>query len=289
MNKTVSIILLHKGGSNILSILNSIHHTKYDKTLIEIIIVEKLEKTESAELFSINHLTTENKDLFENFSFTIKLLKVSSEHPNNNILCNVGIKYATGDIVLLNETEIVHVGDIVSTAVKFTTDENYVVFPVLKLPTDTLNPVLDKYITKVYQKMDEVPDLHFGSSEALKQIHTIFNTDNFWLSHPERNPTNYYHLSSIYRNNLVDKMNNGFNEEFSNGVEYHDKEFVDRVYNTGLSVHSIMPGRLFPMGIKFNEPKLTFDINLVKKNQELFEKLNHVNRLNHPFKIIKEL
>jgi len=286
-NLTISVILVHTGGSHLLNILNSINHSKYNKDLIEVIIVENI-SDESHER-STNYLNKTNKETFDNYQFTIKLLKVSTDHKNTNILFNVGIKYATGEVILFNETEIIHVGDVISAAAKFTTDTNYVTFPVLKLPTDTLNPVLDTYIGKVYKKMDEVPQLHFGGAEALSQINSVFNTDNFWLSHPLKNPTNYYYLSSIKRQNLLTKLNNGFNEEFANGFEYHDKEFLDRVYNNNLTVHTILPGKMFPMGIKFNEPKKDFDISLIETNKNLFEKFGHVNRLNHPFKIIKEL
>lgn len=288
--KTVSVILVHTGGSHIMTILDSINHTKYDRELIEVLVVENIKNSDNSENsnYSIKELKENNQEHFEKFKFTIKLLKVNSEFENNNILFNIGVKYSEGSILLFNDTEIVHVGDVISAAVKFVDNTNYVTFPVLKLPTEPLNPILETYLGKVHNKMDEVPELHFGSKEALTQIHTVYPTNNFWSVHPTHNPTNYYYLSAIAKETLMNRLNGGFNEDFVNGHEYHDKEFIDRVYKANISVYSIMPGKLFPMGIKFKESQKEFNKELIEKNKKMFDYYEHISRLNHPFKIIQE-
>jgi len=127
---------------------------------------------------------------------------------------NIGFRRAleyNPDIVIIQNAETYHAGDILSYAREHLTDENYIAFPCYSLSdTDTIPP---------------------------KVIHDYANRcdgDSAWYNHPVYRPTGYHFCTAITAANL--RKINGFDERFKDGCDWDDNYLLHQVKTLGLSV-----------------------------------------------------
>lgn len=126
---------------------------------------------------------------------------------------NRGIEKALAmgaDIIILQNAECYHVGDIIGHAEANLTDKNYISYPCFSLSKDS----------NLIKEMTE--------NERAVQ----FNGDSGWYNHIKYRPTYYHFCAAITANNI--RKLNGFDERFSHGVAMADEDFVRRVTELGL-------------------------------------------------------
>jgi glycosyltransferase involved in cell wall biosynthesis len=125
---------------------------------------------------------------------------------------NTGLLYAlskTPDIIIIQNAECLHHGDILSYANKVT-EENYISFGCYS------------------QAKGEEP----GS--VINPRGATFDGESAWYNHPEYRPVGYHFCSAISANNM--KKINGFDERFSNGVGYDDDYLLHQIRCLGLKI-----------------------------------------------------
>jgi hypothetical protein len=136
---------------------------------------------------------------------------------------------AIGDVIVLQNPECLHVGDILDDIVNKITDSTYLTYGVYSLDKDTTNTLYD------------LPYEHEHIFNMIKSQITPMNNINYvgegqccWYNHSIHRPAGYHFVSAITKVNM-DKLN-GFDERYSNGIGFDDDEFLFRVKMLGLDV-----------------------------------------------------
>jgi GT2 family glycosyltransferase len=161
-------------------------------------------------------------EFLKDFNFkNIKLIKMNElldhkSYVNPCIPYNVGLRYCSGDKIIIQNPECCHIGDVIEYVDKNLKDNNYLSFHCYASSSDDLKL------------------LHQGLPINYGLTGTGDYDGNNWYNHKSLRPVAYHFTSAITRNNLI-KLN-GFDERFAHGKNYDDNEFIDRVKLLGLSV-----------------------------------------------------
>jgi len=155
----------------------------------------------------------------------IKLLEFTAKEKwwiNPCIPYNRGFKLATGDIVIIQNPECVHLGNILSHTLDNVTDKNYLVWSCLStFPQDHAR----------FEPLLSCPDKDFRH-KLLELISPIGTRP--WYTHRHIYPVNYHFCTALTRKNL--NQIGGFNEEFADGYCFDDNEFLLRIQRQELQI-----------------------------------------------------
>ncbi len=178
--------------------------------------------------------------------FEVKVIKLKNKTwRNTGNVYNVGfheaLKY-NPDIVIIQNAECYHWGNVIGYAKENVTDENYIAFPAYSLAAD------------------ETP-----CNEVIKDRIVEFNGDSGWYNHSVYRPLALHFCSAISTKNLI-KLN-GFDERLADGVAYEDNAFVHQIRCLGLRID--IPDR--PMVFHqwhYNQPAVAAE--LVERNMNIY-------------------
>lgn len=233
--------------------LKTINMTKYDKKKIEVIIVDDGSDE--------SHIIPEY-----NYEYHIKVIRIDpkdKQHINSCVPYNIGFKNATGDIIIIQNPEVCHIGDIISNVVDSVQNGLYLTYTCVNFPVENYNEWL-------HERYNALSDINHVKTfvKTLQNIHG--NNTQVWYNHPIYRAANYHFLSAIMKSDL-DKLG-GFDERYAYGSGYDDDEFLFRIKQI-LKVKTIYPDNAF--SIHQWHPKLNqfTDMSLVERNKVLFLKL----------------
>lgn len=143
----------------------------------------------------------------------IRLEKNTKYYNNPCIPYNIGFKAAKGEIIIIQNPECRHEGDILTYVNENIRENDY-----LSISCYNANPVETEAI--------ERGDL---SVKAMMASDT-------WYNHPYHRPINFHFCCAITRKNLFEDLNGGFDERYAAGMGFDDTEFIRRVYRKGINV-----------------------------------------------------
>lgn len=177
---------------------------------IEIVIVDDFSD-------AVNSLDTINSEYPQLNIQVIKMSKIVGQknYCNPCVPYNVGFKASRGNIIVIQNPECCHQGDVLADVAATITDQNYLTYHCWAC-------------TK-----EDVRLLHQGNSISVGQE----NGKSRWYNHKTVNPVALHFTSAITRKNLMEL--NGFDEEFSMGFNYDDNEFLQRIKNKELKIEFI--------------------------------------------------
>ena len=207
VNPRISVVLAHYNRKNLLlKSLKSIEQSKYASD-IEVVIVDDASSEE-------NRLD----DIVTNYKFKINLITQKPENKDYINPCvpyNIGFREAKSDIVLIQNPECYHVGDVIDHALSNITDDNYIT-----------------YATYALSKEDT-------ATLESKELNITGNASNGgqqegWYNHSTINPRPLHFASCITKKNL-DALG-GFDEAYANGIGFDDDELLMRIKDNGLKV-----------------------------------------------------
>lgn len=148
-------------------------------------------------------------------SFDVTIVKLRDKTWNNTCTVhNVGFHEAlksNPDIIVIQNAECYHWGDVLGYARENLTDENYIAFPAYSLAEG------------------ETP-----CNEVIKDKCAEFNGDSGWYNHATHRPLALHFCTAITTANL--RKLNGFDERLKDGIAYEDNVFVHQVRNLGLRI-----------------------------------------------------
>lgn len=231
----------------------------------------------SLEVIAVDDGSDENErleDLTEKFSFlkVIRLEKENKWYTNSCIPFNIGIEEALGEIIILQNPECLHYGDILQFALKNVNNNNYLSFSCFSLgieSTNNLNLLLENS-SKIQKLMLE------------NNVGYIGDGLDCWYNHSITNPKGYHFCSAITRKNLFDL--GGFDERFARGIAFDDNELLHRIKLKGLKIkiidNPIVLHQNHYSKISYTTDKSLLDtktyekrLKLAEKNRILFEKV----------------
>jgi glycosyltransferase involved in cell wall biosynthesis len=154
------------------------------------------------------------EDLTEKYP-KLKIIRINPEEKkwiNPCMNFNIGFKEAKGDIVILQNPECKHNGDILNYASKIVKGQ-YFSFACYSLDREST------YSEKDFQIVDRS---------------VTSDGDLAWYNHSKYRPKAYHFCSVITKDDL--NVLGGFDERYGDGIAYDDDEFLYRVRKIGLQV-----------------------------------------------------
>ncbi len=204
------------------------------------------------------------EDIVDEFPFIkiIRLEKKDKWYVNPCIPFNKAIKEATGDVIILQNPECLHVGDILDDIVNTINDNTYITYGIYSLDREMTNRLYD-----LPYENDEIFNLINSRISPLNNFGYSREGITSWYNHSKYRPAAYHFLSAITKINM-NKLN-GFDERYSNGIGFDDDELLFRIKLLGLDVliHDT------PFAIHqwhYNESRPENIWELFTKNQNLF-------------------
>lgn len=175
-------------------------------------------------------------DLAEKYNsfFPIKLIKIRREekwHSNPCIPYNIGFREAEGDVILIQNPECCHRGDIISTS-QNVDDNTYMVFQTYGASRE------------LTCKLQSCPDA--GSIDAClnpKVVQQNWELNLGWYCHHIYRPLPWHFCSAMTRNNL--QKLKGFDERYAIGIQFDDNEFLERIRRLGLNIKFVTDEELY--------------------------------------------
>lgn len=130
-------------------------------------------------------------------------------YTNPCIPFNRGIAEAKGDIIILQNPECVHVGDVLKYTLEHSTDDNYLSFAAYAYGHNC------RYsLEYIMHNIEKVPQMAYSANIG-------------WYNHPRHRPTFYHFCAALSKSNM--QKLGGFDERYAEGIGYDDNEFVERV------------------------------------------------------------
>jgi hypothetical protein len=220
----VSIIIgYYNRKKQLLYTLKTINDSLYKN--IEIIIVDDC---------SDNPDDILNISDFEIFNMDIKLISIKKEEKtwvNPCVGYNKGISNATGDIIILQNAEVCHIGDALSYVVNNLKPNDWLTFNCYGLNnfedneyiySQNNNKIIYNYINKIW-KENNYYSIKPGGNAAFT------NKVGGWLNHFLYHFTAYHYFGAIFKSDLINRMSGGFDTDYANGICFDDNDFIKRL------------------------------------------------------------
>jgi GT2 family glycosyltransferase len=245
--RMISIVMAYYNRRRLLiNTLRSIKKSSF-KEDIEIIIVDD----DSNEYNNIS-------DVPSMFDFKIRIINVENKTwINPCIPLNIGIKEALGDIVIIQNPECYHIGNIIDDVSCRIKCNDYLVYACYSI---------DQFKTKKFDN-DRVACIIPTSSVNVGDEPSM----NRWFQHSEYNPANFNFCVAIMREDLLSL--GGFDENYANGIAKDDKEFLHRVNKKGMHIYQID----VPYVVHQWHKQVIYDPYLVSINTALFNSIDDKN------------
>jgi len=174
-----------------------------------------------AELIVVDDGSTTDQrleDVVERFPF-MKIVRLESENKwyrNSCVPFNCGFEYATGEMVVIQNPECFHYGNILEFVSQHGEKGKYLSFGCFSLDkktTDTESLFHDnQHLKEMFQIHDRLVQ-HDG--------------DLGWYNHSIHRPAAYHFCSAIHKDDLF--ALGGFDERYARGIGFDDDEFVHRI------------------------------------------------------------
>lgn len=224
MNKKVSIVMAYYNRLEVLmAALKTISMTKYDN--VEVILVD-----------DGSDISQRCEGIEDRFDLDIRVLRIDKEKKtwtNPCISFNKGFQQASGDIVIIQNPECLHIGDVVSYVVNNLSDKNY-----LTLSCYSINSLITTQLLKIKSNVDYIDKIRELVEPYMKSNVVISNFTG-WYNHPTVRPYAYHFCSAITKKNIDDL--GGFDERYSLGFGFDDNELLTRIKRKGLRVEVVSP------------------------------------------------
>ena len=175
-----------------------------------------------------------NENDFYNLDMDIKLNSNKKEQKTwiNPCICyNKGISQATGDIIILQNAEVCYIGDVLSYVINNLRLNDWLTFNCYGLNnfedneyiySQNNNKDIYEYINKLWKEKSNYHIVPGGNN-------TFKDSVGGWLNHFLYNFVAYHYFGAIFRDDLMNKMNGGFDTDYANGICFDDNDFIKRL------------------------------------------------------------
>jgi C-methyltransferase C-terminal domain/Methyltransferase domain len=222
----VSIVMAYYNRRKLLiNTLKTIEYYNKDRD-IEVIVVDDCSAKHE-------HIT----DVPDQFKIPVIIIPVTCQEKVwtcDVIPFNIGFSFAIGDIIIIQNPENLHVGDIVKYATDNLRENIFLSFALYSMNAADSNRLISNTIDrKIYA--GEYIKKSVGKFEGRKDIWQ--DGDTCWYNHSTHRPTGSHLMSAILRKDLEDL--NGFDERYGTGFAYSDTEFNARIKRKGMNIRII--------------------------------------------------
>lgn len=200
----------------------------------------------------------------------IRVIRVDADQKtwiNPCVPYNIGLQKASGDIIIIQNPEVMHVGDCIGFAVENLKENDWLSLNCYGAPDFAYNETLKQKTDLEKFDIITVSDSRIGGNSVGQ------DDVGGWLNHYENHFVAYHYFAAIHKRDLIEKMDSGFNEVLQNGVGCDDDEFIKRLIwkNFNFTIPTFEKTKPFVIHL-FHEklPHIIKSSN--KSNIELFNK-----------------
>ena len=225
----------------------------------------ELYTSQKYEVIIVDDNSNEEHDLTEiisNYKFPINYIKISAEEKGGRInpcsVYNKGFREANGKIVVIQNPECIHMGNLLSYLTLNLTDNDYKAFSAYNCTSEELT-------LELLGDLNKINDADFTQRNRI-----------CWYNHPQLRPVHYHFCAAIYNDNL--KLLGGFDEEYAKGAWFDDDSLLLSIANNlKLNIQTIDPSEagfvIHQWHSRDAESKYTKEEHnaLIQTNRELFE------------------
>lgn len=226
-------------------------------------------------------------DIPDMYSFPIKYILIDSNEKGDRVnpggAYNKGFAEASGDIVIIQNSECYHIGDILKHCKENLTENDYFSYSCFAgKDFDNSDKLLSHY------KLNK-NTFSFKLANSPQKAATMGK----WYNHPVIRPVGYHFCSAIYRSKL--ELIGGFNKKFNEGYCFDDDVFLMEIkYNLKLNIRIIPPNSVMVIHQYYPPNKATnitlaSDSSTIKKkwikNKQLYSQLkehHEMTQFNYP-------
>lgn len=241
----------HIETSIVMATHNRSKQTYYTLETIERNTIRGGKRVHGVQVIIVDDSTTDPMDCFllKRFNITIWYIRVKNKFwINPCVNYNLGFKCVKGNNIIIQNSEVFHVGDVINLVQNTLTDNNYLVFDVCGLK-------------------DSVSDLNARNIPSTYEIiYNTFNSEWSWYQNSEICNTSYHFLTALRRStlNLIGSMD----YDFSMGLWYDDQEWIYRIKTHNILIVNICHDKYKVMGCHQWHDR---EVQLIRTNKELFE------------------
>lgn len=198
--------------------------------------IEKSSLAEQVEIIVTDDCSNEKHKIndFETmFKFPVKVIEVKSENRwyiNPCVPFNIAIKEAIGEIIILQNPECLHVGDILESIDKKLKPTDYITIGCYSIDEQTTNKLSEINFNSDF---DEVYYEILAKISPM-QNRSVVEGQNSWYNHSIYRPNAYHFVSAIHKKNM-DELG-GFDERYAQGIGFDDDELLERIRKLGLNI-----------------------------------------------------
>ena len=214
-------------------------------------------------------------ELVKEYTYPINLIKITAEEKGDRInpcsVYNKGFREAKGKIVVIQNPECIHFGDLLGYLKSNLGHNDYFAF-------SAYNCTSADFTDNLLKNIHLVNDPNFNAQNSI-----------CWYNHPVTRPVHYHFCAAMLNDNL--KMLGGFDEEFAKGAWFDDNEILLSISaNLGLKIQTLSPDVGFvvhqwhPRDAESKFTKEQHDA-LIQKNKALYDsyvKWHQEHYLNYP-------
>lgn len=172
------------------------------------------------------------EDLPQLFDLAINVVRVEPGEKwwrNPCIPFNIGFNQARGEIILLQNPECLHLGDIIGAVKRELQPNKYLNFACYSIDEPTTHAIsaLDSK-DSAYEK--QLRSLVLPTQKRA----TVNDGETGWYNHSQVKPSRFHFCSALLRDDLRDL--GGFDERYANGTGYDDNDLLTRILRKGMQV-----------------------------------------------------
>jgi GT2 family glycosyltransferase len=171
-------------------------------------------------------------DLGSRFGVQLRVIRVLPEAKwwcNPCVPFNIGFQESRGQIVILQNPECLHAGDVLTSAFEAVRPGRYVTYGCYSADAATTA----KLAAIDFEGANLAEDIR-RSLEPMTHRGSIEDGESAWYNHSVFKPTNLHFCAAISRSDLL--ALGGFDERYALGVAFDDNEWLARVRRCGLDV-----------------------------------------------------
>jgi glycosyltransferase involved in cell wall biosynthesis len=175
----------------------------------------------------VDDCSTDGQDItcFEADKISVITLK-NKTWVNPCIPFNIGFSLVNSDIVLIQNAECMHIGDIIGHALANCKKGTYISYGAFAIKQHLNEPLSQAKDVESFIKpyMDST---------------IVENSNSAWYTHQVYRPAAFHFCAAITKQDLYEL--GGFDERFANGSGYDDNDFIDRIRKKRMRVEIVHP------------------------------------------------
>ena len=222
----VSVVMANYNRRQLLiNTLKTIEYYNKDRDIEVIVVDDNSSKAESV---------LDLPDIFSIPVIIIPIQKYEKQWTCDVIPFNIGFSFAKGDIIIIQNPENLHVGDIVGYVIKNLKEGIFLSFALYSMNQQDTNNLVTKAISK---KIFDEKGIKKTIGRLCEKKEIWSDGDTCWYNHSVYRPVGCHLISAITRKDLEDL--NGFDERYGKGFAYSDTELNCRVIKKGMIIRII--------------------------------------------------